>query len=204
MTNNKNFQRVQEQIQSTLPYLGVWIILCVYLVTALSMGHFLHARMSTAGFLAYVIAYGTGFGSQFTRAYIVFNSQLGYGNPYGGYHFSVVFALLLTVYTSYEAFHLAPDTFVSTLGIVGSGFIVEFLYLRELNRASRYQLLKDTTLLAEFVEFEKRERELKDFLSGRNDHFEGLKNNVQFDYEEPEQITFDYPLSGNGNGNNKH
>lgn len=191
---NRNFEKVQRQIQDVLPHLGIFVIIAVYIVTAVSMGNFFHMRMSTAGALPYFIAYGTGFGTQLTRAYIVFNSQISYGNPQSS-TFAYLFGALLTVYTGMEAYHLASDYFVSILHIVGSGYIVEILYLRHLDTASAYQLTKDPTLLNEFIEFERRQRELRDFMKGEDNYDKGKKNGVDFDYE-AEEVPFEYSENG--------
>ena len=172
MKLSKDFLRIQRALQRALPSLGLLIIVGVYVITAIVMGYFLHTRLiaeSHAGTLAAIIAYGTGFGSQLTRGYIVFNGQLTPHYMKFGIDRSILFAFILAAYTGYEAFHLSPTLFISVLGLIGSGFVVEFLYLQALNRASRMQLIGDKASLNRLREYFQAENQLERFLDSLDD-----------------------------------
>lgn len=169
MKSNKDFVRVQRLIQRVLPTLGLLIIIGVYLITAIAMGAFLNMRMDSPTLLSAVIAYGTGFGSQFTRGYIVFNNQLNPNYLKFGFDGSIFFAFVLAVYTGYEAFHLVPDYFVSIIGLIGSGFIVEFLYLKALNRANRIEIIGNPAERKKIETFFKAENDLEKFIDSLED-----------------------------------
>jgi hypothetical protein len=189
MNTSKQFKRIQRFLQGLLPSLGLFVILAVYLITAISMGEFLRLRMETTTLLGVVIAYGTGFGSQVTRMYIVFNGQMTEKYLRFGFDPSIVFALLLAIYTGYESYHLVPEYFVSIVGLIGSGFIVEYLYLRSLNRASRMELIGNKDSMNEIRNFFLAERNMEEFLDSLEDsRYNDYTGNKKLTLEQAKEI----------------
>lgn len=168
MQVSKQFLRVQKVIKGALPSLGIGIIIAEYIITGFVMGYFLSVRMGAATLADFLVAYGTGFGTQLVRGYIVFHNQLGYEyiTDRKGYIF---FALALAVYTSIEAYFLEPRYCVSIIGLIISGFIVEIMYINALNKSSRFDLMNDAGALDAVKDMYKREIETRRFLESLTD-----------------------------------
>ena len=168
MEVSKQFRRVQKLIKATLPYLGISIIIGVYLITGFVMGHFLAIRMdaTTAGLL--IVAYGTGYAAQVVRGYIVFHNQLGYEFVAGGKGY-IFYAWALAIYTSVEAYFLEPQFAISIIGLIASGFIVEIMYIDALNRSSMMELTGNKVAMNSVKDAYKSQSEMRKFLDSLQD-----------------------------------
>lgn len=173
MTNNnyqnKSFMRTVRGLRKIMPYLGVALLITVYVVSAIAEGSFLSKFMDRA-WLAFSIAAAI----QATRALLVFFNQLNPNRPsfnYSGEAIAVIMGLISigSIWGLVNAANL-PYQVGTSLGVLMlAGMGVEIFLLREIRYITEQEIYSSPEALQGIKNYYTEKRKLESFLDDIRD-----------------------------------
>ena len=157
-----------------MPVLAVFLLIAVYVISAIAEGIFLASLM--VGFTGGAwLAYGISGAIQATRGLLVFFPQLNPNRPTFGFQGEAIAVLMglisiASIWGVVSAVGLPHAVGVSLSILMLAGIGVEIFFLREIKYATEMELFSNRQYWGELKDFAHSKRELQMFLDGLQDY----------------------------------